>query len=474
MTAEPAVARAAQEGDRPALGKDRIGVVGVVIIVIACASPLASVVGNMPLGFVLGDGVGMPGAYLVSGILLSLFAIGFVTLAPHVKNAAAFYAYVRAGLGERPGRAAAVIAALGYNTLAAGLLGYVGYFGSSVVLSLADITLPWQLFALVGLVLAVGLSVAGIDAGVKLLIVLLAAESLFIAAATVITFATHPNPITVEPFLPANVLQGAPGVALMFALISYIGFEATAVFAEEARDSARTVRRATIVSVVAIAALYTIVAWSAVVFYGPEKVATADPSSFYTAIVMSALGPWSEYAIGVLLLTSLFATLLAVHNMAARYLFGMAREGLLPAALARTGKRGSPWVACLVQGGLIAVIAGIYAIAGLDPYLNLATTMFGIGTIAIVVLQVLAGVAVIVFFRRRPELQGGVFTTIVAPLIGSAGLLIACVMVVLKFSLLTGSTSVVINNLYLAVPIAAAIGFLMPARKTSGADLLVD
>lgn len=456
------------------LGRDKMGVVGLVIIVVACASPLASVVGNLPLGFVLGDGVGMPGAYLVSGILLALFAVGFVTLTPHVKNAAAFYAYVRAGLGERSGRAAAIIATLGYNTLAAGLLGYVGYFGNSTVSSLFKVSVPWEVFAAVGLVISVALSIAGVDAGVRLLIVLLSAESLFIVAATIITFVSHPAAITVTPFLPAKVLQGAPGVALMFALISYIGFEATAVFAEEVRDSARTVRRATIISVAAIGALYTIVAWSAVVYYGPDKVATANPASFYTAIVVSALGPWSEYAIGVLLLTSLFATLLAVHNMAARYLFGLAREGMLPKALVRTGRGGSPWIACIVQGVLIAVIAGIYALAGQDPYLNLGTTMFGIGTIAIVVLQVLAGVAVIVFFRRRPELNGNLFTTLIAPLIGSAGLFVAVVMVVIKFPLLTGSTSTIVNLLYLTVPVAALIGFFMRGGARTEQDVSTD
>jgi amino acid transporter len=453
------------ETSRPSLGKNKIGVLGVVVLVIACASPLAALVGNMPLGFVLGDGVGMPGAFVISGILLAFFAVGFVTLAPHVKNAAAFYAYVGAGLGERAGRAAALIAALGYNTLAAGLIGFVGYFGNSVVLSLLHVSLPWQLFAAIGLVLAVALSIAGVDAGVKLLIVLLAAEGIFIVAATVITFASHGQNIGVEPFLPANILAGAPGVALMFALISYIGFEATAVFAEEARDSAKTVRRATLISVIAIAVIYSIVAWSAVVYYGPEKVASVDPATFYTAVVIGALGPWSEYAIGVLLLTSLFATLLAVHNMAARYLFGMSRAGMFPVILSRTSRRGAPWIACIAQAAIVAIVAAVYSITGQDPYLNLATTMFGIGTIAIVTVQVLAGVSVIVFFRRKAAPPSGLFASLIAPFIGSAGLLIACIMVVLNFSLLTASTSPIINSLYLLVPIAALVGIFLPAKR---------
>ena len=44
---------------------------------------------------------------------------------------------------------------------------------------------------------------------------------------------------------PGNFFSGAPGIALIFALAGYIGFEATAVFRDEARDPARTIPRAT-------------------------------------------------------------------------------------------------------------------------------------------------------------------------------------------------------------------------------------
>jgi amino acid transporter len=452
------------------LKRNSIGVVGIVLMVVACASPLAAIIGNVPLGFALGDGVGMPGAFVVSGILLILFAIGFVAMSPHVNNAAAFYAYVRAGLGRRTGQAAAFVAMLGYNALGAGLLGYVGYFGNSVFGTEFHIHAPWEVYAFGGLVIALALSVAGIDAGVKLLLVLLAVEGTLIAAATIVTFAKHSSNITATSFTPHSVLSGAPGVALMFALVSYIGFEATAVFAEEARDPARTVRRATFIAITVIAVIYTLASMSAVAFYGADKVATADPATFYTAVVTGALGHWSGHAVNVLLLTSLFATLLAVHNMASRYFFGLAREGLLPKAMQRTNRRGAPAQSCIVQAVLIGIVAAIYAMTGQDPYLNLATTMFGIGTIAIVILQAVAGFSAIVFFQRNRRLNSNPFTTIIAPLIGSLGLTLVCYMVIKKFSVLTGSTSSLVNSLPWLVLIVAVIGGLITTRKSRSVE----
>ena len=51
---------------------------------------------------------------------------------------------------------------------------------------------------------------------------------------------------------PSEIVSGAPGLALLFALLSFIGFEATAVFRDEARDPLRTIPRATYLALILI------------------------------------------------------------------------------------------------------------------------------------------------------------------------------------------------------------------------------
>lgn len=461
----PGEARAVDTAGSGGLRRNVVGAGGLVLVVVACASPLAALIGNVPLGFVLGNGAGMPGAILLSGLLLLCFAVGFVAMSPHVQNAAAFYAYVRAGLGSRPGNAAALMATLGYNALAAGLVGFMGYFGKSVFASELGLGGPWEVYALGAMALSTLLTVVGIDAGIRLLMVLLLAEGLLIAASTVVTLFSHASGISASSFSPDAIFSGAPGVALMFALISFIGFEATAVFAEEARDSHRTIRRATIVAVITITVIYTLASVAIVAYYGAGDVKAADPGTMYPAMVVDALGPWSEHAINILFLTSLFATLLAVQNMATRYMFGLAREGLFPAVLARTSSRGVPVLGCAVHVAAVVAVVVCYSVADQDPYVNLATTMFGIGTIAIVVLQALAGISVVVFFRRRNAPTSNVLVTLVAPVVASIGLVFACYMIVDQFPVLTGSSSGLINSLPWLVAATAGVGFLLPTRS---------
>ncbi|WP_144377742.1 hypothetical protein [Mesorhizobium amorphae] len=45
-------------------------------LVVAAAAPLAAVASNGALGVLMGNGVGMPGSYLLAGLVLILFAIG--------------------------------------------------------------------------------------------------------------------------------------------------------------------------------------------------------------------------------------------------------------------------------------------------------------------------------------------------------------------------------------------------------------
>jgi hypothetical protein len=54
-----------------------LGAAGIVFVVVAGAAPLTAMAGNVPLGMSIGNGVGLPGAYVLVGIVLLLFSVGF-------------------------------------------------------------------------------------------------------------------------------------------------------------------------------------------------------------------------------------------------------------------------------------------------------------------------------------------------------------------------------------------------------------
>jgi amino acid transporter len=170
-----------------------------------------------------------------------------------------------------------------------------------------------------------------------------------------------------------------------------------------------------------------------------------------------------------LLLTSIFAALLAFHNAASRYFFVMAREGLLPRALARTHpRRGTPHIANLLQIAIVAVIVGAFAIANEDPFLALFSWCSGIAAIGIILLQLMTSVSVIAFFRRT-KLDSRPWNTLIAPGLGALGLAVALYYGIDNFDVLTGAQSDVVKLLWVLVPLFFLAG-LVWALMVRGRD----
>ena len=72
----------------------------------------------------------------------------------------------------------------------------------------------------------------------------------------------------------------------MFALASFVGFEATAIYGEESRNPTRTVPLATYAAVSIIMIFFAFVTWAIISSYGVDHVvaaAFADPGNFWFA-----------------------------------------------------------------------------------------------------------------------------------------------------------------------------------------------
>jgi amino acid transporter len=438
------------------LDADAVGVPGIVFIVVAAAAPLTAMVGGAGIVLAIGNGVGIPGAFAIAAASLAIFAVGFVAMSRHVRNAGAFYAYISQGLGRPAGVGAAFIAVLAYNVLSIGIAGLFGYFASTVFDDLFGLSLPWDVWSFSAIVTGFVVGYRGIKVSAEALGVLLIAEILILVVLSVgVIIAGGDSGLSLQPLAPNNIFSGAVGVALMFGFTSFIGFEGAAIYTEEARDFRRTVPRATYVSVAILGVGYAFLTWIIVNAFGTSKVvpaATADPGALFFLATDRYVGGFAEDVMQFLIVTSSFAALFALHNAANRYLFVLGRERLGPPGLGRThATYRSPWVAGLVQAALIALVVGGFAIAGADPYLELFAWLVGAGSIALLLLLGLVGIAVIVFFRAHSELDSRAWNTVIAPAIGAASIFGILVLALKDFELLTGAGTGV--NLVLLAPI---------------------
>jgi amino acid transporter len=410
---------------------------------------MAVVVAIMPIAIAFGNGAGTAGMFLLAALILLLFSVGYVRAVPYVRNAGAFYAYIAQGLGRPAGLVAAYLAMVGYNSLSAATCGALAFFAAGTADDLLGISLSWPVWAAIFIAIIAFLTFRRITLTARILGVALIAE---VAMVLILDFAIlgdrGPSSFSLEVFSPGTVFGAGVGVAIMYAVSSFLGFEGTAIYAEEAKDSANTVRKATYAAVAIVGVFYVFCAWALIASAGvdgAQAAAGADPGGFVFAATQEYLGSAALDVISVLVVTSSFAAVLAFHNAASRYFFALARDGALPSALGRTHPRyHSPHIAGLTQVVILCVIVFGFAIAGLDPLLNLSTAMTGFGAVALMSLLAATSLSVAVFFYRRGEVR---FATVVAPAVAAALLAVATVLALANYPSLTGSTSTFINSL---------------------------
>jgi len=433
----------------------------IVFLIIAAAAPLAAMVCTVPLAFALGNGPGVPAMFAFAGVTLICFCVGYAAISRRVVNAGGFYTYISCGLGRPPAVGGGLVAVVAYNTASVGLLGAFAYFAQLVAAS-HGLNLPWEVWAGAGLIAVGVLGYRQIDVSARVLAVAMCCEVgvlVLLAAAILVRHGGSALPST--SFAPHTVTGVGSGVSMMFAFISFIGIESAALYGEEARDPERSVPRATYTAVSLIALFYGFISWVAVGAVGPgrvQQVATNELGDLFFRLSDDYLTTWLTTVMQVLLCLSLFAGWLALHNAANRYMFVLGRERVLPGWLGTAHRRlGAPHRASVVQTVFSLVVAAAFAAAGLDPYLGLTTSMLGVGTLGIVVLQALACLSVLGFFRRRPDRHW--WRTGLAPVLGFAGLAVATWLVVVNFNTMTGTTNPVVAALPWLILACGVLGF---------------
>lgn len=443
------------------LRRNAIGTAGIVFFVVAAAAPLAATLGASPLVFG-STGVGGPGAYLVATIVLLLFAVGYATMSRYVTSAGGFAAYISRGLGRPAGVAAAFVALVTYNCMLAGIFGQFGIFAHEILAEKLSIDLSWQLWVAIGLVAVGILGYRDVKISARVLGLFMIAEVLVLLIVDIFIVGDGgAEGLSLVSFEPGNIFSGAVGVAFVFAFSCFVGFEATTIYGEEAREPRRTVPRATYVAILLIGVFYTVTMWAIAMGYGAggvEEAAQGNPVAFVFALSDEYVGSTVTDVMNYLVITSLFAVVLAFHNTLARYLYSLGRAGILPEPVRRTrAGDGAPYVASVVQSCITIVIVGAFAIFDADPFLELFAWLVGLGTLGVLTLQAVACVAVIAFFRRT-RADTNPWRTLIAPLLGCAGLIVAIYLVLDNFDVLTGATTGLVPLLPLLIPLAAAFG----------------
>lgn len=440
----------------------RLGVGSIVFMVLAAVAPLSATVAIVPLAIGLGNGIGAPGAWLLAGVVLMLFAVGYAAMSRYIKNAGGFYAYVSQGLGRPAGVATAFLAIVAYNAMMISVTAIFTVFAQEIIGALVGIHVPWQAWLVFILVVIGALAWRGVDVSAMVLGIALVLEMGLLLVLDVAILASEGfGAFTLDVFNPTFVFGSASGIAILLAFSTFIGFEQTAIYSEEAKNPLRTVPRATFIAIGTVTVFYLLTSWALIAGYGADHAAAAaaeNPEGFFFAANSKYLGGWADTAIQILVLVSMFAAVLSLHNATARYFYSMGRNRLLPYGLSRTRKTtGTPHIATLTQLTVTGLIIAPFAFMNADPYLGVGAAAAGLGALSVIISQCLTAAAVIGYFRRRGDTRW--FTTLIAPALGGLGLAFASVLAIGSFSALTGVEGSWINELRW-LPFAVGLGGL--------------
>ncbi|MEV2275303.1 APC family permease [Nocardiopsis sp. NPDC049922] len=470
--------RPAPTSPAPAPGRLKsgaVGAAGIVFFVLSAQAPLTGVAGAVPIAVGIGNGPGVPAAYTLAGLLILLFAVGFTAMGRHVVNAGAFSAYIGTGLGRTTGLGSAGVALFAYCAIQAAMYGLYGATMSGLVASFTGADTPWWMWSLLTMAVVQALGASGVEIGARVLMVLVVAEFSILLVFALVTLVTGGGPEGLNPagsFSADALLRGAPGVAVMFAVASMFGFEAGAIYGEEARDPERTVPRATYTAVILVTGFFALASWMLISSHGASAATGAaraslesDPAEFVLTPVAALLGGWVHDVLPVLLATSLFAGILAFHNSASRYIFALGRERVFSPLLLVVNRRQAPWLAGAVQTALALLLVTPFAVLGLDPVLTLFSWFSGTAVLAMMAMYLLTSVSVIVFFRRERADERR-WSTLVAPALAAVGLAGAVLLILINFTTLVGGSPGTAALLALTVPavMAATLGLVRATR----------
>ena len=457
------------------LKKDAISAAGIVFLVLAAASPLIGLTGAVPSAMVVGNGLGVSLAYVLVGLILLLFAVGYVAMAHQVTNAGALYAYIGRGLGNRVGIGSAAVAVWSYTVVQVAIYAFFGVIAGGALNTWLGWDIPWWALTLFLVALVQIFGYLQVEVGAKVLGVLLVLEwgTMVILGVSIAVQGGAGQGFAADKVLSlSTLLSGAPGVALVFAFASMFGFEAAAIYGEEVRNPKRAVPRAAYLSIILILLFFAFTSWMLIVGYGPDQAVaeaartldSGDPAQYVFAAGARYLGPWAPYAMSSFVITSMFAAALAFHNSIARYLFTLGRNQVLPAALAHVHPRTkAPIVASITQSVTAIVLMAPFMLVGADPVTTLFFWGSGIAVVGVVSLYVLVSVAAVVFFRKNPDKDPRRWHTQIAPALAALVLAGALVLIVANFPTLISGSAGVAAVLALTVPVFFLIGLALAA-----------
>ena len=198
--------------------------------------------------------------------------------------------------------------------------------------------------------------------------------------------------------LPGGGYVQAIATTAALTLWSFIGLESATVPAEHVRDPRRTIPRATLFGTVVAAVVYILSNTAVQGILPPDALAHSSAPFADAARVM--LGDWGYYFIAGGAVIACLGALNGWVLLQGQIPMAPARDGLFPAILAKTSRRGVPAHGMLISGVLVTLLV---LVNGQGELVEVFNVIILLGTMAGVVPYVLCAAALLHLLATKPD-----------------------------------------------------------------------
>ena len=260
----------------------------------------------------------------VLGALVSMAgALCYAELCTAYPHAGGDYHFLRRAFGRDLAFLYAWARATIINTGSIALLAFVfgDYFSTLVPLG-AHSSAIW---ALVVVILLTLVNLTGIHASSRVQVALLSAEVLgLLAVALAGLFLGDPAAPASLRWFESTPPAGALGLALVFVLLTFGGWNEAAYVSAELKGGPRTMVRVIVVSMLALTAIYLLV--NLALMWGLGQQGLAGSKTAASSLVGQAFGPWAEKALGLSVAIAALTSINATMIVGARTNFALGRD----------------------------------------------------------------------------------------------------------------------------------------------------
>ncbi len=403
------------------LKRDTLKLRHAIIVSIAVMSPASIFFNTIPQAGVVGAAI--PLCYVIAFIITLFVANQYSEFSRELPSSGSAYTFVTEGLGKY----------MGYLTAWFGLIAIIigipytftllGVNMEALVMRWFGLDLNWSFWFVLTLGIAFALCYWGIrqSTNVDMTFMVFEVGVALVLAAIVLFHVGQKGGLPLAPFTFGAIPAGGNlGIGVILAVLTFIGFEASASLGEETSNPHRNIPFAVFGSMILVGVFYILVAYAGTVGYGLDKMVTGfanDPAP-YDTITRKFSSPLLVVLIDLAGVVSYFSASLAIINSGARIMYKVGHDGLLPRWTAWLHPTRLNPVAAITAICVLGLVIGL--IAGFAMMPLVAFGFWGtLDALFVMLVYALVCIASILFFWRKRRAQFNILRHVISPILGT-------------------------------------------------------